>query len=109
MRFFEKGTIRVSLVAERSEAREANGKLISELSSVCPKTPSSIKVFLIRTTSGDDVITADKTSKAYTAVVVVDIKKQEYESQNSFCKLSDDIFFHFRFKNFSFPVWLKRP
>ena len=73
-----------SIVAERSEAREPNGKQTSELNSVGPKTPKSIKIFLIRTTSGDDVITADKTSKAFTAVVVVDIKKRGYDSRNSF-------------------------
>ena len=44
MRFFEKGTIRVSLVAERSEVRETNGKQTSELNSVGPKTQKPIEI-----------------------------------------------------------------
>ena len=56
--------LRASIVAERSEARKPFGQRFSDLNSVGPKTPNFTQKFLIGTTSGDDVITTDKTSKA---------------------------------------------
>ena len=56
--------VRASIVAERSEARKPFEKRFSDLNSVGPKTPIFAQKFLIGTTSGDDVITTDKTSKA---------------------------------------------
>ena len=39
---------------------------------------------MIRTTSGDDVIATDKTSKTSTAISWLDIEKRVYNSLNSF-------------------------
>ena len=66
---------RASIVAERSEARKPFEKRFSDLHSVGPKTPNFTQKFLIWTTSGDDVITTDKTSKALAAFRCHDIKK----------------------------------
>ena len=74
---FEGSLGRASIVAERSEARKPFGKRFSDLNSVGPKTPNFAQKFLIGTTSGDDVITTDKTSKAYTAFMYQYIKKRE--------------------------------
>ena len=64
---------RASIVTERSEARKPFGKRFSDV--VGPKTPNFTQKFLIWTTSGDDVITTDKTSKALAAFRCHDIKK----------------------------------
>ena len=65
------------LVAERSDARYPFGKRTLDLNSVGPKTPKNAPKFLVWTTSGDEVITTDKTSKAYTAFRYQYIKKRE--------------------------------
>ena len=48
------------------------------------KTPKIIQNFWIRTTSGDDVIAPDKTSKTSTAATRLDIEKREFKFLNSF-------------------------
>ena len=68
---------RASIVAERSEARYPFRKQTLDLSSVGLKTAKKSQKFLVRTTSGDDVITTDKTSKAYAAFMCQYIKKRE--------------------------------
>ena len=68
------------------------------------ENPKINQIFLVRTTSSDDVITTDETSKTSTAVWWHDIKKREWDSLNSFLqafqkyifRLPVQIFFHFR-------------
>ena len=106
---FDTFTRTPSIVAERSEARETNGKQTSELNSVGLKTPKSIKIFLIRTTpvmtSSQLIRLQRRLPPSWLAVS----KNENMTLETVFCKLSDDIFFHFRFENFPFPVRLFCP
>ena len=98
-----------SIVAERSEAREPNGKQTSELNSVGPKTPKSIEIFwfgpLPVMTSSQLIRFQRPLPPSWLAVS----KNENITLEAVFCKLPDDIFFHFRFENFPFPVRLFCP
>ena len=65
--------------------------------------------FFIRTTSGDDVIATDKTSKTSTAVWWPDIEKREYDSLNSFLQAFQKSIFRLPVEKFFISGLTKTP
>ena len=76
----------MSIGPSEAKARKPYAKTDSRTEFTGSINPKINTKFLIPTTSGDDVITADKTSGSSIAVMVGDIQKREWDSLNSFLR-----------------------
>ena len=69
--------IRASIRPSEAKARKPYDKTEFRTEFSRSENPKINEIFLVRTTSGDDVIVTDKTSKTSSAVVSHGIKKRE--------------------------------